>query len=87
MTGPPHQKGMLTPRLLRAARVLVGWSRPQLGKASQTSADTITDFEARGSNPKLATVMAWRRALEREGIVFLDEDDTHGPGIRLKKTR
>ena len=39
-----------------------------LAKASKTSADTVTGFEARGSNPKLLTVMAWRRALEKAGV-------------------
>jgi hypothetical protein len=30
-------------------------------------------------------MMAWRRALEKEGIVFLEEDEHLGAGIRLKK--
>ena len=78
---------MLTPIQLRAARILAGWSRQQLAKASKTSADTITDFEARGSNPKLLTVMAWRRALEKAGVVFIEPDDQMGPGVRLRAGR
>jgi transcriptional regulator with XRE-family HTH domain len=78
---------MLTPIQLRMARVAAGWSRQKLAKASKTSADTITDFEVRGSNPKLLTVMAWRRALEKAGIVFIEPDDQMGPGVRLQEGR
>jgi transcriptional regulator with XRE-family HTH domain len=78
---------MLTPLQLRAARVLTRWSRAQLAKASKTSADTITDFETRGSNPKLLTVMAWRRALEKAGVIFIEPDEQLGPGVRLREGR
>jgi len=78
---------MLTPLQLRMARVAAGWSREKLAKASKTSADTITDFETRGSNPKLLTVMSWRRALEKAGVVFIDPDDQLGPGVRLREGR
>jgi transcriptional regulator with XRE-family HTH domain len=78
---------MLTPVQLRMARIGAGWSREELAKASKTSADTITDFETRGSNPKLLTVMAWRRALERAGVVFVEPDDELGPGVRLREGR
>ena len=78
---------MLTPIQLRAARVLARWSRAQLAKASKTASDTITDFETRGSNPKLLTVMAWRRALERAGVVFIDPEEELGPGVRLRAGR
>jgi DNA-binding XRE family transcriptional regulator len=78
---------MLTPVQLRMARIGAGWSRAQLAKASKTSADTITDFETRGSNPKLLTVMAWRRALEKAGVVFIDPDEQMGPGVRLREGR
>lgn len=75
---------MLTPLQLRAARVLAGWSREKLAMASRTSADTITDFETRGSNPKLLTVMAWRSALEKAGVIFIDPSAEAGPGVRLR---
>jgi len=78
---------MLTPIQLRTARVAAGWSRQKLAKASKTSADTIQDFEARGSNPKLLTVMAWRRALEKAGVIFIEPDKEAGPGVRLATGR
>jgi len=76
---------MLTPRQLIAARGLVGWTRAELAKRSHTSKDTVFAFEGRDSNPKLATVQAWMSALHKAGVIFLDEDDEYGPGVRLKK--
>lgn len=78
------EKGMLTPLQLRAARVLVGWSRQDLAKASGTSPDTVQGFENRGTDPKLSTLGKWRRALERAGVVFIDPDYEMGAGVRLR---
>ena len=83
--GRASSKGMLTPVQLRAARVLVRWSRAALAERSGTGADTIQDFEARGSDPKLSTLHKWRRALEKAGVVFIDGTDTEGPGVRLRE--
>lgn len=76
---------MLTPAQLRAARALVGWSREDLAKSSGVGANTTKDFEINGSDPKLGTVQKWRRALEQAGVEFIDETETGGPGVRLKK--
>jgi transcriptional regulator with XRE-family HTH domain len=78
---------MLTPAQLRAARALIGWSRDTLAEKSGTAAETVQGFEARGSDPKLGTVNKWRRALESAGVEFLEETDSSGPGLRLKKPR
>jgi hypothetical protein len=32
-------------------------------------------------------VQKWMRALEKEGVIFQDETDAEGPGVRLKKVR
>jgi transcriptional regulator with XRE-family HTH domain len=76
---------MLTPAQLRAARALVGWSRDELASKSGTSAETVKGFEGRATDPKMGTVYKWRRALEAAGVVFLEETETEGPGLRLKK--
>jgi transcriptional regulator with XRE-family HTH domain len=76
---------VLTPAQLRAARALLGWSREDLADASGVGVNTTKDFENNDSNPKLETVRKWKRALEQAGVTFLDETETDGPGVRLKK--
>jgi len=78
---------MLTPAQLRAARALLGWSREELADKSGLGAETVKNFELRGSDPKLGTVQKWRRALEQAGVTFIEETETDGPGVRLKKVR
>lgn len=82
----PTPAGMLTPAQLRAARALIGWSREDLATQSGVGANTTKDFEINGSDPKLGTVLKWRRALETAGVEFIDETATGGPGVRLKKS-
>jgi transcriptional regulator with XRE-family HTH domain len=84
---PPNTAApMLTPEQLRAARALVDWSRDDLAKRSGVSPNTVWGFEQGHSDPKLSTLNKWQRALEAAGVLFLDEDDTVGPGVRLKES-
>jgi ribosome-binding protein aMBF1 (putative translation factor) len=81
---------MLTPEQLRAARALVGWSRDDLAKKSATSAETVKGFEGRGTDPKMGTVLKWKRALEVAGVIFIDSDaksEEGGPGVRMRSQR
>ena len=75
---------MLLPRQLWAARILAGMSRPQLAKNAGGSASAIEHFERGLTDPKQLTVERWRRALERAGVMFIDQDGAHGPGVRLR---
>ena len=81
-----NQTSMVTPAQLRAARALVDWSREELAEKSGVSSETVKRFEFRGSNPKLTTVLAWRRTLQRAGVEFVDDDGVKGPGVRLRET-
>ena len=82
------QPGMLTPAQLRAARALLNWSREDLAGKSGIAAETVKGFELRGTDPKLSTLNAWRRALEIGGVVFIDPNpmagDALGSGVRLR---
>jgi transcriptional regulator with XRE-family HTH domain len=82
---------MLTPAQLRAARALLDWSREDLAAKSGIAAETVKGFELRGTDPKLSTLNAWRRALEVGGVVFIDPNpmggDERGPGVRLRGTK
>jgi predicted transcriptional regulator len=76
---------MLTPRQLVAARGFLGWTRENLADEAGTSKDAVYAFEARGTSPRLETVQAWIHALHKAGVILQDEDENHGPGIRLRK--
>jgi DNA-binding XRE family transcriptional regulator len=81
---PPHnQRDVLTPKQLRAARALVGWSRATLADKSGVPVRTVENFEAEKSTPLLTTAGKLRRTLERAGVIFIDPDKEAGPGVRL----
>lgn len=77
---------MLTSAQCRAGRALLDWSREQLAETSMVGLRTIVDFERSARGPRRLTLDALRRALEKAGVEFLDEDGG-GPGVRLKKSR
>lgn len=79
------QADVLTPKQLRAARALAGWSREDLAKHSGVPEITTRQFELGKTDPRQTTVHKWRRALEKAGVVFLDADDEWGAGVRLRK--
>jgi hypothetical protein len=78
---------MLTPRQLRAARALVGFSREKLAKASGTSAEAIKNYETRGADSKGSTLVSWRSALIKAGVIFVDADAEAEEGVRFRKKR
>ena len=78
---------MLTPEQLRAARVLIRWTRKRLSDESGVPLKTTEAFEQGRTSPMMRTEHKWRRALERAGVVFLDADDEWGPGVRLRGNR
>ena len=45
---------------------------------------TIHQFEKDGSQPRRATLDVVRRAFEKAGVEFIDENGG-GPGLRLRK--
>ena len=78
---------MLYAEQLRAARSLLSWSQSQLADRAQVGIATVKRIEMR---PGLATGNAdtvWKlqKALEDAGIVFINEDDSGGPGVRLRR--
>jgi DNA-binding XRE family transcriptional regulator len=81
------QRAVLTPKQLRAARALLGWSRATLAVKSGVPARTIENFEAEKSTPLLTTAGKLRLTLERAGVVFIDPDNELGPGVRTREGR
>jgi transcriptional regulator with XRE-family HTH domain len=65
------------------ARAALGWGVRDLAAAAKVSIDTVVRFE-RGDELMDRTVEAIQRALEAEGIEFIDENGG-GAGVRVRK--
>ena len=75
---------MITPEQCRAARGLLDWNQQQLAEVSQVGIVTIRQLEAGTNQPRRATLLVVRRALEAAGVEFIDENGG-GVGVRLRK--
>ena len=80
---------MLEPAQIRAARALLGWRQDELSKASGVGTATIRRIENGGStiSGNVSTVMRIQGAFEKAGILFVNEDEIAGIGVRLAKKR
>jgi transcriptional regulator with XRE-family HTH domain len=80
MSNKVTEKMSLSSVQCRAARALLGWSQAHLSEASKVATKTIADFESSLREPQPRTLDELQRALEKEGVEFLN----HGqPGVRL----
>jgi transcriptional regulator with XRE-family HTH domain len=78
---------MISPSQIRAARALIGISQTDLADMAGVGVATIRRIEAavgRVSGNAL-TLLRLQKALEAKGLVFIDQDEKLGPGVRLKK--
>lgn len=78
---------MISPKQIRAARSLLGWTQHDLSKASSLGSMTIKRIEGakdeiRGRAENLLRI---EKTLEDAGIIFIPDDENGGPGVRLKK--
>ena len=76
--------GMITSAQCRAARGLLSWSQQDLADRAGVAIMTIHHFEKEGSEPRRATLEVIKRAFEKAGVEFIDENGG-GPGLRLRK--
>jgi hypothetical protein len=76
--------GEVTPAQCRAARGLLGWRRSQLEVAGVDDR-TIRRFENGEVAPRPASLLVMRLAFEAAGIIFTEEDDEGGLGVRLRR--
>jgi predicted transcriptional regulator len=74
---------MITPAQSRAARGLLAWSQQDLAKEAGVGTVTVHQLEAGTSQPRRATLDVIKRAFERAGVEFIDENGG-GPGVRLR---
>jgi transcriptional regulator with XRE-family HTH domain len=82
---------MLEPAQIRAARALLGWRQHDLSKASGVGTATIQRIEKSTSTMSgyVSTLLRLQAAFEGAGVLFIDDDETAGIGLRLanKKVR
>jgi transcriptional regulator with XRE-family HTH domain len=71
---------------IRAARALLGIDQKELAALSGCGIATIRRIEgADGPAGTSKTITRIRRALEAAGVVFIEQDEKQGPGVRLGK--
>lgn len=78
----------LTPRLLRAARAMVGWQQQELADTSGVPKPTISAFELKPETGRLmgANMRLLIEAFEKAGLEFIPENGG-GAGIRFRDRR
>lgn len=78
---------MLTRQQLKMARAALGWGVRDLAAKAGVTANTVSRFE-NGADAYGETLAKLQRALEAEGIVFIDPgapSSDGGPGVRLRE--
>ena len=75
---------MITPKQIKAARSLLGWTQKDLAKASYLSQVGINRLERLISDPRSSTLLKIQTAFEQEGIVFINDEVFEG--VKLRKS-
>jgi transcriptional regulator with XRE-family HTH domain len=75
----------VTPKMLRAARLLLGLTQDEIGEAAGLSGKTVARIEAGGAKASVEALAAVQNALERKGVVFLPQTEEHGEGLRMPR--
>lgn len=77
----------MTPEQLRMARNALRIGTRELAEIAGVSFTTINRFETEKGGMQHSNAEAVRKALEAQGIQFLEEGDTaNGPGVVLVRT-
>ncbi len=75
----------MLPMQCKMARIALSLGIREFADLANVSPDTVARFE-RGDPLKERTVEAIRAALEKAGVIFVEENG-EGPGVRLKKKK
>ena len=76
---------MITPKQIRAARSLLGWTQKDLANKCDLSTVGINRLEMEVSDPRSSTLRVIQATFEKEGIVFINEEIFEG--IKYKKSQ
>ena len=75
----------ISPEQCRAARALIGWTRHTLAWASDISERTLIEFERQARSPQRRTLAGLRSTLEDADVLFIDQNEEGGPGVRVRE--
>ena len=80
---------MIHPSQIRGPRGLLGINQTELARRAKVGVATVKRIERSEHSLRVTveTLLRLQRALEAAGIVFIDQDGSNGPGVRLKKPR
>ncbi len=73
---------MVSPRQIRAARALLGWSQQELADKAIVSLNAVVRLERGSVDSRVSTLGAIQNALTKAGVEFLPRGDK-GEGVRL----
>jgi len=79
---------MIEAAQIKAARALLGLSQHELAQSAGVGLTTLKRIEL--SDPisgSVRTIRSIQATLEAAGVEFISQDDTKGPGVRLKHKR
>ena len=76
-------RAMISPRQIRAARALLGWSQQMLADQAIVSLNALVRLENEKVDPRTSTLAAIEQALKKAGIEFLNSDEA-SEGVRLR---
>jgi len=68
------------------ARAGLNWTLKDLEAKTGVNKNTISRYEA-GAAILTDTLQKIERAFKAAGVIFIDEDDAHGPGVQLQKMK
>ena len=80
---------MIYPSQVRAARGLLGISQTDLSRRAGVGLATVKRIESSSEelHVTVQTLLRIRKALEAAGVIFIDQDEERGPGVRLRRPR
>jgi DNA-binding XRE family transcriptional regulator len=77
---------MISPRQIRAARALLGWSQQDLADRAIVSMNSVARIERGQVDARVSTIVAIERTLTKAGVEFLSAGD-RGEGVRMKSPK
>lgn len=78
---------LLTPVQVKMARAALGLGIRELAGLAGCAPSTVMRFEGGKGGMHAETLQRVQKALEKEGIAFIDPDDKMGPGVRMRSKR